>query len=273
MKRLLFLFSVLFSLSAYSQEPLDSAFWEMEDSVSSLAIKPIKRPKELLMRILERLKEDVEQKHSRRDYQLEAVYNIRTPPTLHIKQTFTVEADNGIEIRCGKFEDGPLQFDGPYRITKQDSARIHFHVATDYDTSNLHLKSLRDMGDNYEKVTFSYLFSNYKLDDIHKMLMKDYRVKAYDISNALGRGVYRIELEEKKSRNRPSEHFYFKWYVDHQSLRLTQINADIHVKQNHTHIQQDFREEKGSPFLTKYSMFLTLDKHLMHKTSITLIEK
>ena len=69
MKRLLFLFSVLFSLSAYSQEPLDSAFWEMEDSVSGMSIVPIKKPKALLDSIVEQIILDAQQKPVRCKYQ------------------------------------------------------------------------------------------------------------------------------------------------------------------------------------------------------------
>ena len=52
---LLFLLSLFWVLSASSQEPLDSAFWEMEDSISGMSIVPIKHPKELLDSIVEQV--------------------------------------------------------------------------------------------------------------------------------------------------------------------------------------------------------------------------
>ncbi len=67
MKRWLPLLLLLWTVQASAQEPLDSAFWEMEDSISGMAIKPVEHPEELLLQALERLEKDLQQKHSKRD--------------------------------------------------------------------------------------------------------------------------------------------------------------------------------------------------------------
>ena len=75
MKRALLLLCFLpWVLSASSQEFTDSAFLdaEMEDSISAMAIRPVENPEELLMRALQRLEKDLQYKHSKREYQLEA---------------------------------------------------------------------------------------------------------------------------------------------------------------------------------------------------------
>lgn len=62
--------------AALGQNPLDSLFFvEKEDYMSTLSIKPVEDPLGLLMRVLERLEKDMQQKHSRREYQLEAPYH------------------------------------------------------------------------------------------------------------------------------------------------------------------------------------------------------
>ncbi|MBR4130708.1 MAG: hypothetical protein IKU02_07300 [Bacteroidaceae bacterium] len=48
MKRLLPILLLLWAVQAFAQELRDSAFWEMEDSVSAMAIKPVEHPEELL---------------------------------------------------------------------------------------------------------------------------------------------------------------------------------------------------------------------------------
>ena len=275
MKRFLPFIFLLWALQTFCQEPLDSTFWEMEDSVSAMAIRPIEKPKELLMRIFERLMKDVQQKHSRRDYKMEAAYNISAPPSLYVRQAFTVEGDDGIAIYRAKCERGPMQLEGPYRITKQDSSKILFSLALEFGHS-MHMKSLRNIGEGFESVGISYLFSHYKLGTIYRAFMKEYNVKVYSIGDASGRGVYRIELEEKKSRKDPYRKnltLIEKWYFDQESLRLTQINLDYYSKERRTRVQYDYGEEMGSPVMTKYTYILVLNKRLMHKTTITLTGK
>ncbi|HAE24441.1 MAG TPA: hypothetical protein DCG33_03780 [Prevotellaceae bacterium] len=55
--------------AAFAQAPLDSAFsGEKEDSISALSIKPVKRPKKLLKKVIERIILDSKQKHRINNY-------------------------------------------------------------------------------------------------------------------------------------------------------------------------------------------------------------
>ena len=65
MKRFLpFFLSLFWMLSASSQELPDSAklMAEMEDSISGMTIKPIKKPKKLLERVIKQVCLDMERK-------------------------------------------------------------------------------------------------------------------------------------------------------------------------------------------------------------------
>ena len=86
MKHLITLLFMVGAVKASCQEPSDSASWdaEMEDSVCAMSIKPVEHPEELLRRAMERFEMDIRQKHSRRDYKVEAIFNIRTPPPLYV---------------------------------------------------------------------------------------------------------------------------------------------------------------------------------------------
>jgi len=55
--------------AAFAQAPLDSDFSvEKEDSISALSIKPVKRPKKLLKKVIERIILDSKQKHRINNY-------------------------------------------------------------------------------------------------------------------------------------------------------------------------------------------------------------
>ena len=62
MRRLLPVIFLLYAAQISAQVPFNSEYWEaeMEDSLSSLAIKPVKNPKKLLKEVMNRLKKDLE---------------------------------------------------------------------------------------------------------------------------------------------------------------------------------------------------------------------
>ena len=77
MKRVLLLLCFLpWLLSASSQELPDSTFLdaEMEDSISGMAIMPVKKPKKLLDSIITRLLYDMERKPIVRKYKVENTF-------------------------------------------------------------------------------------------------------------------------------------------------------------------------------------------------------
>ena len=102
MKHLLILvFS--FSLSASSQELSDSTFWdaEMEDSISAMAIKPIKEPKELLDSIIAQLIRDWERKPTVAHwYRVEnRTFPFPKHPTYPVVSSYFFPAESGIKLK------------------------------------------------------------------------------------------------------------------------------------------------------------------------------
>ena len=61
--------------AAFAQAPLDSDFsGEKEDSMSTLSIKPVKRPKKLLKQVINRLHKDLKETHQARSYHVEGTF-------------------------------------------------------------------------------------------------------------------------------------------------------------------------------------------------------
>ena len=227
-------------------------------------------------RALQQLEKDLQYKHSKRDYKFEAIFNIRIPPVLTVRRTYTVEGDNGINVlNLEHAQNGPLSFDGPYSVTLQDSADIEWHIATGSYENKLHLEMggtsrvFYDLGD---------VFSNFKLEKIYKGLLNVYDVTAYCIGDETGRGVYRIHLEEKEKQKTQEAQMHFanrkmKWYMDCQSLRLIQVNEDRGQRGWRILYRNDFGEENGTPVLKKSIKISSWGGYMIRRTSIQLVEK
>ena len=277
MKQTLSILCVLCSLSISSQEFFDSIYWEkeMEDSISAMAIKPVEHPEELLLQALERLEKDLQQKHSKRDYKVEAVFNIRTPPPLFVNRTFTIQDDNGIDIMAPNHhvEDGPLRFEGPFRMTVSDSTNIEFAIDCSY-SHRIHVehKIIR-----WQYMDLSRGFNDCALDKVYKGLLNVYDVTAYIIEDGTGRSVYRIHLDERKPKNERDLIFYInqrmKWYLDGQSFCTKQINSYSSGNGYQTIYRHDFEEENGSPILKKAIEIKAWGRKVLHEVDITLTEK
>ena len=82
---------------ANCQEVSDSSYWRTSDSLSSLAIKPIKRPKKLLKKVIARIVHDVQQKRITNKYQIEANFGEGTPTPFTACFTFSAEAGLDLE--------------------------------------------------------------------------------------------------------------------------------------------------------------------------------
>ena len=294
MKHLLPILLLLCAAQTFAQVPLDSAYWdiEMEDSLSSFSIKPFEHPKELLMQALVRLEKDLQYKHSKREYSVEAIFKPWIRRTLTIgyttpaksedhklqmltcRRTFTVEGDNGLNITNYKLVvDGPLSVELPYYvpITLRDSSLIEFKISTSYGI-DMHVEV---DGSQYKYVEIPDIFTYYTLEKIYKSILRVYKVTAYYIGNDSGRGVYRIHLEEKKNQ-RTREYYQnqeMKWYLDCQSLRLTQINSKK-LNNGYLTIQRyDIGEENEAPIVTKATTIIYRKDDSFTRTAIQLIEK
>ena len=116
---------------ASSQEPMGSVYseTEMEDSISSLAIIPVKHPKRLLKKLIEQIELDALQlANDNRMYQLEAYYTLDGFPPFTASCNFPSRIDS---IPVSIFVTNSLgvilknvSIKGPYELTDKDSIRL-----------------------------------------------------------------------------------------------------------------------------------------------------
>ena len=215
MKRLLFLFSVLFSLSAYSQEPLDSAFWEMEDSISGMSIVPIKHPKELLDSIIERIIIDAQQKPIRCKYQ--TIYTTGLHTSRPTTSSCIHHAIANIKRKpLGEAEE--FHYEGPPRLRNlRDTATIYY--------------ALRDCLEGSLLVNFqeNNLFNTVPEYQAFQEWMNAHYVKVYSISDEKGRGVYRVDFSPRKypKYGFNASKYTGTAYFNKKTFRLIQVKADL----------------------------------------------
>ena len=279
MKRVLLLLCFLpWLLPASSQELPDSTFLdaEMEDSISGMSIIPVEHPEELLRRVLERLENDLQQRHSKRDYKLEGLIGIQRPSALYVYRTFTVEDDNGIGVFDFKHvtNQSPLSFEGPYRITLQDSTDIELTIKGDAD---LYTNAIRVKGYRSGRFFIRALFAELKLEKVLKGILEAYEVTAYRIIDESGRGVYRIHFDEREPAKWEKDTIDFhnekiKWYIDQQSLRLIQINiSQDRLGYRHNVYKHVYGEENGYPVLQKFIGAIYKGGYLIRWTGVKLV--
>jgi len=265
MKRALLLLCFLpWVLSASSQEPSDSLFWdaEMEDSISAIAIKPIKRPKKLLDSIIGQVILDSEQNP------LVCKYRTACTTGLHTSSPTTssciLHAIANIQVKStGKGEE--FRYDGPRRLTNlHDTASVYSALKSCLDGDYM-LGLVQKCADE------TSVFQSFKY------LMSLHHIKVYSISDEKGRGIYRIHLDERKPERQKDLVFYnnhkMKWYLDSQSLCIKQINSYSSGNRYQTIYRHDFEEENGSPILSRAVEISAWGGNVMHKVTITLIEE
>ena len=236
-----------------AQELSDSAFWdaEMEDSISAMSIIPVEHPEELLRRVLERLENDLQQRHSKRDYKLEGLIGIQRPAALYVYRTFTVEDDNGIGVFDFKHvtNQSPLSFEGPYRITLQDSTDIELTIKGDAD---LYTNAIRVKGYRSGRFFIRALFAELKLEKVLKGILEAYEVTAYRIIDESGRGVYRIHFDEREP--------------------VIQINvSQDRLGLRHNVYKHVYGEENGYPVLQKFIGATYQGGYLIRWTGVKLV--
>lgn len=215
MKRLLFLFSVLFSLSAYSQEPLDSAFWEMEDSISGMSIVPIEHPEELLDSIVEQVILDAQQKPVRCKYQTINTTNLHTSrPTT---SSCIHHAIANIKRKpLGEAEE--FRYEGPPRLRNlRDTATIYYALRDCLEGSLLA---------NFQE---NNLFNTVPEYQAFQEWMNAHYVKVYSISDEKGRGVYRVDFSPRKypKYGFNAAKYTGTAYFNKKTFRLIQVKADL----------------------------------------------
>lgn len=219
MKHLLTIFLLVWAIQAFGQEPLDSAFWdvEMEGSVSAMAIKPIKNPKELLDSIIARLLYDMEQKPIARKYQVENAFVVGSKPSFKVKYILLAESGIRMKIITGEnFSYERLSENANDTSLIKEAIPIYSSFFPSYVNSITHNINLSSS----TKIPRSTV--------LRKLIHQYYDMKVYSISDESGRGVYRIDYSPKRKRITLENRIYYyelftgTAYFDMHTLQLTQ---------------------------------------------------
>ena len=254
MKHLLPIFLLLVAVQAFGQEPRDSAFWdvEMEDSVSALAIKPVKKPKKLLNSIIDQLLLDLEKKPQVKNYMCEFVNVERISVPWTIRQTLSAQAG----IRLETINTGEFRYEGPYKLTSKDSSFLSLLID---------LSRYSPILENIDEISIDGEMSK---SAIFKKLMRTYYdVTVYSITDNSGRGVYRVIFSPKKKEITQDNWKYYIMtiagtaYFDIHTLHLTRIKGEVRYPRNRWHweaIPMDKLSFQSSPYV---SIFDTRERY------------
>ena len=217
MKRWLAIFLLLWAVQGFAQEPIDSAFWEVEDSMSPLAIKRIKKPKKLLDNIIDQLVEDMKQKPKVKKYMVESVNMESGSDPWKIRLLISAEA--GIKLEPVK--GGKIRYEGPYELTSQDSSQMRLSIALPFNPILQNIDNLSWYEDMSESVAFK------------TMMQKYYNVKVYSITTDSGKGLYRVMFAPKEREIKVDNGTFFSIavtgtaYFDSNTLHLTRIKGEV----------------------------------------------
>lgn len=264
--------------AAFAQEPFDSVRWEeMEDSLGSVTIKPVKHPKRLLKQVINRIHKDLQEAHQGRSYRVEGTFRKGSSPPFSASCIYHVEGDNGLEIaeplyrdtnniKAPQLED--LCYEGLYKLNTQDSISMRFNLIALLQFSPSH-SSNHYTGIYYPVSPFVY----------YEETARWYNVEAYEFDDGSDRGAYRILLEKKKDRNlwKPGDRNFwipdikFTAYFDRRALRITKIRCQHILKKGNPYpfnnvddmcirYQADYDEEMGTPVLKQIRYIQTSDK-------------
>ena len=196
-----------------AQELSDSAFLdaEMEDSISGMAIMPVKKPKKLLDSIITRLLYDMERKPIARKYKVENTFVVGSTPSFKVK--YILSAETGIEMKIVTGED--FSFEGlSGKSYDASSIKKAIPIYTGFFPS--HIRFISDT----KKIS--------KPKALKNLIHKYYDVTVYRISDESGRGTYRISYSPKKKRiTHGNYNYYFDLitataYFDMNTLQLVQ---------------------------------------------------
>lgn len=226
---------------------------EMEDSLSSLTVTPIEKPKELLKQIFNRIEQALLQKHEARRYLIKSSYNIDNMPPFLVRAIYPVESDNGLEL-CSHFQKEKKRFEEFHIESKddlviRDTAWLKLWTLENFE-GPVHLYTNKD----FNSRVFSYL--PWLLG--YKDTMKRYKVKVYSITDETGRGVYRVDFVNNKKEdphwNNSSYTFNATAFFDSRTLRMTQFNrahsySSTQIPADRHRIQYDYEDRNGFPVL------------------------
>jgi hypothetical protein len=252
MKRVLLLLCVLlWVFSASSQELPDSAklMAEMEDSISSLYIKPIRKPEKLLKRIIQRLQYDLQQKHEVGKFRVDANFSQDTLTPFSASCVVSAEAGVGLD----KVEVETFNYEGPYELTSTDSIDIKHFLLQFATLSPVHAHKA-----HWETYKAKSSLVNYK------ETMKCYNVTADSIADGSGRSVIRFRFNWKKKQGAD-----FDWeqyngeiigiaYFDSRTLQLKRFKGGAYLPSlkyiTRLYFQNDYEEKGKTPVLKQINV-------------------
>ena len=247
MKHLLILLFLLWTAQIYSQEPLDSAFLaEKEDSISSLYIKPIRKPEKLLRRIIQRLQYDLQQKHETRRFQVEATFSQST--LAPFSASCVVSAEAGVGLNKVRMEE--FNYEGSYKLALEDSLHIKDFLLQFATLSPVHAHKAY-----WETYTAKSPLVNYK------ETMRWYNVTADSIADAKGRSVIRFRFNWKRKQRADFDWEHYNGeiigiaYFDCRTLRLKQFKGGAYLPSlkyiTRLYFQNDYEEKGRTPVLKR----------------------
>lgn len=252
MKRfLLFLWSLFWLISASSQELLDSVqlMAEIEDSISSLYIKPIQKPEKLLKRVIERLQYDLRQKHEVGKFRVDANFSQGALTPFSVSCIIFAEAGVGLD----KVHVEAFNYEGPYELALADSIQIKRFLLQFATLSPVHAHKV-----HWETYKAMSPLVN------HKETMKCYNVTADSIADGSGRSVIRFRFNWKSQQRKD-----FDWeryngeiigvaYFDSHTLRLKQFKGGAYLPSlkyiTRLYFQNDYEEKGKTPVLKQITI-------------------
>ncbi len=235
--------------SVMAQESQESSLSdEMEDSLSSLAVTPIEKPKELLKQIFERLEIDLQQKHEARKYLSKAYFEYDVIPPFTASVILPIEGDNGIEVLGQMWKLAGIELEDfnvslKEKLTKSSIARIKDHLLWELEGcvhSCTHKSYASKKGWGHKPWLVGY-----------KDAVKRFAIEAYRITDDSGRGVFRIIFLEKRKDKVFNKRIYINItaYFDINTLRLTRLYADYLNDPWRFRQLYDYEDRNGFPLL------------------------
>ena len=267
---MLILLLLMWALGAASQVSQESSFsFEKEDSISSLSIKPVKKPYRLLDRILRRIKKNMLPNYEFGTYRIDATFHRDTLTPFTASCTLSIEA--GLQFKLENINSAiqKISFDGPYDMTFRDSTLIRGHLK-----SLLHVSPVFVSGGSFHGFGSPNPYSfwqpiGYYLGEILNPL-RDYgttaryfNVKAYSIDDATGRGAFRMHFV-RNGEKRLVKYSDMKFdlgevtgvaYFDSQTLCITRFQGNARILQDeyyvHMRYRIDYDEKNGLPVIRR----------------------
>lgn len=267
---------LLFScMTVSAQESPVSAFTaEMEDSISSLSIKPLKssRTRELLKQVIRRFGQDVQQEREVGKYQIEATFSRENLSPFSVCRTVSAKA--GVALNRNDVSSAMYAFDynGAHELNRQDSIYIARYLNQFAQLSPDHVPYISPVSMSrrtpYTSTMWIHLGNALLPLRDYSTTMQYYRVTAYSIEDASGRGVYRFVF----TRNKESRLFKYAGkkydvgevtgtaYFDSHTLCLTQFKGNARLPSDkhviHIKYQIDYERMHDEPVLRQNRILL-----------------